>query len=172
MRYVMVDVEADGPLPGDYSMVSIGAVLVDEALETTFYGRLRPISERWVPEALTVSGFTREETLTFDDPAEVMEGLRSWLDEIERGPCAFIADNAGFDWSFVNWYFHHFCGTNPFGHNSEDLGSLYKGIVRDVTQDFEHLRLTTHTHNALDDATGNAEALLRMERELGLKLPR
>ncbi len=27
----MVDVEADVPIPGDYSMISLGAVLVDEA---------------------------------------------------------------------------------------------------------------------------------------------
>src|SRR5262245_24228599 len=57
MAYVMVDVEADGPIPGDYSMVSFGAVLVREGLDITFYGRLRPVSEAWVPEALAVSGF-------------------------------------------------------------------------------------------------------------------
>ena len=40
MAYVMVDVEADGPIPGDYSMVCFGAVLVKEGLDQTFYGRL------------------------------------------------------------------------------------------------------------------------------------
>lgn len=28
MAYVMVDVEADGPIPGDYSMICFSAVLV------------------------------------------------------------------------------------------------------------------------------------------------
>ena len=28
MSYIMVDIEADGPIPGDYSMVSFGAVVV------------------------------------------------------------------------------------------------------------------------------------------------
>jgi hypothetical protein len=28
MAYIMVDIEADGPIPGDYSMISLGAVLV------------------------------------------------------------------------------------------------------------------------------------------------
>ena len=32
MPYVMVDVEADGPIPGDYSMVSFGAVIVETGL--------------------------------------------------------------------------------------------------------------------------------------------
>ncbi|MBM3672205.1 MAG: exonuclease [Actinobacteria bacterium] len=170
MRYVMVDIEADGPYPGRYSMISVGAVLMTEALEHTFYAQLRPVSDEWLPKALGISGFSREETLTFEDPAEVMTRFKDWVEAIERGPCWFIADNAGFDWSFVNWYFHHFCGANPFGHNSQNVQSVYKGIVRDMGQDFDHLRDTTHSHNALDDAKGNAEALLKMRDELGLKI--
>ncbi len=57
MSYVMVDVESDGPIPGDFSMICFGAVLVDGSLTETFYGQLKPISERWVPEALAISGF-------------------------------------------------------------------------------------------------------------------
>lgn len=44
VTYVMVDVEADGPIPGDYSMVSFGAVIVEPRLERTFYGCLCPWS--------------------------------------------------------------------------------------------------------------------------------
>lgn len=36
MSLIMVDVEADGPIPGDYSMISLGAVRVDDTLECTF----------------------------------------------------------------------------------------------------------------------------------------
>ena len=46
MTYVMVDVETDGPIPADFSMVCFGAVIVDDALDKTFYGQLRPISEK------------------------------------------------------------------------------------------------------------------------------
>ena len=56
MSFIMVDIEADGPIPGDYSMICFGAVVVEPSLSKTFYGRLAPISERWVPVALTVSG--------------------------------------------------------------------------------------------------------------------
>ena len=69
MSYVMVDIEADGPIPGDYSMICFGAVIVEPSLSRTFYGQLRPISEQWQPEALAVSGFTRERTLAFSAPA-------------------------------------------------------------------------------------------------------
>jgi hypothetical protein len=169
MAYVMVDVEADGPIPGDYSMVSFGAVLVQERLDKTFYGRLRPISERWVPEALAVGGFSREETLAFDDPKAVMESFAGWLKENVKGRPMFVSDNNGFDWQFINWYFWHFTGSNPFGHSSTNLGSLYKGLVRDAFQNFKHLRKTAHTHHPVDDAKGNAEALLEMKR-MGLKI--
>ena len=58
MTYVMVDIESDGPIPGDYTMISFGAVIVEQGLARTFYGQFRPVSEKWVPEALAVSGFS------------------------------------------------------------------------------------------------------------------
>ena len=167
MTYVMVDVEADGPIPGDYSMIALGAVIVEPGLARRFSGKLRPISDRWVPEALAVSGFSREETMTFDDAAKTMTRFREWL--ANKGNLRFVSDNNGFDWQFVNWYFHHFVGRNPFGHSSINLGSLYKGLVKDMKPSFKHLRQTRHTHDPVDDAVGNAEAMLTMVTEMGLK---
>jgi DNA polymerase III alpha subunit (gram-positive type) len=170
MSYIMVDVESDGPIPGDYSMICFGAVLVQPGLETTFYGQLKPVSERWIPEALAVSGFTREEVLAFPEPAGVTRDFAAWLKEHSEGQPMFVSDNNGFDWQFINWYFHHFTGANPFGFSSTNLGSLYKGLVKDTFQNFKHLRRTKHTHHPVDDAKGNAEALLTMKHEMGLKL--
>jgi hypothetical protein len=169
MAYVMVDVESDGPIPGDYSMVCFGAVLVKEGLDQIFYGRLRPISEQWIPGALAVSGFSREETLSFDDPKVVMDNFARWLKAHTKGRVFFISDNDGFDWGFISWYFWHFTGANPFGHTSTNIGSLYKGMVKDTFQNFKHLRKTEHTHHPVDDAKGNAEALLEMKK-MGLKI--
>ncbi len=166
----MVDIEADGPIPGDYSMVCLGAVIVEPALDRTFYRRLRPTSERWVPEALAVSGFTREETMQFDEAEPAMAAFEAWLREHGGKRPIFVSDNNGFDWQFVNWYFHHLLGCNPFGHSSQNLGSLYKGLTRDTYATFKHLRQTAHTHHPVDDARGNAEALLHMRSVLGLKL--
>jgi hypothetical protein len=53
MSYVMVDVEADGPIPGDYSMICFGAIVVEPSLDRTFYGKLKSISDKWIPEALS-----------------------------------------------------------------------------------------------------------------------
>lgn len=170
MSYIMVDIESDGPIPGDYSMICFGAVVVEPALNRTFYGKLRPISERYIPDALAVSGFTREQTLKFDVPKVVMQQFAEWLRSISNDRLMFISDNNGFDWQFINWYFHHFTGKNPFGFSSTNLGSLYKGLVKDTFKTFKHLRRTRHTHHPVDDAVGNAEALLAMKEELGLKI--
>jgi DNA polymerase III alpha subunit (gram-positive type) len=170
MTYVMVDIEADGPIPGDYSMVCFGAVIVEAALERTFYGKLAPITQKWVPAALRVSGFSREETLQFADPAAEMTRFAAWLKDNAPGRAIFVADNNGFDWQFINWYFHHFLGRNPFGFSSVNLGSLYKGLVADASASFKHLRKTRHTHHPVDDAIGNAEALLHMKEAMGLKI--
>jgi len=165
----MVDVESDGPIPGDYSMVCFGAIVVERGLERTFYGRMRPIAENFLPDALAVSGFSREETLRFDAPKDVMTRFAEWVREHGGKRPIFVSDNNGFDWSFVNWYLHHFVGRNPFGFSSQNLGSLYKGLVKDTFATFKHLRKTAHTHDPVDDARGNAEALLQL-KERGLKI--
>ncbi|TDX00547.1 3'-5' exoribonuclease domain-containing protein [Dinghuibacter silviterrae] len=170
MAYIMVDIESDGPIPGDYSMISFGAVLVDKTLEKTFYGRLKPISNKFIPEALAVSGHTREETLAFDDPQKVMNEFATWINTQSKDRPIFISDNNGFDWMFVCWYFHHFTGSNPFGFSSQNLGSLYKGLVRDTFKSFKHLRKTRHTHHPVDDARGNAEAFISIIGEYKLKV--
>ncbi len=36
MSHVMVDIEPDGPIPGNYPMVCFGAVIVEPALQRTF----------------------------------------------------------------------------------------------------------------------------------------
>lgn len=165
----MVDIESDGPIPGDYSMVCFGAVVVEPELNRTFYGKLKPISDDFIPEALAISGFSREQTLGFDEPEAVMTAFADWLKSNCKGRMIFISDNNGFDWQFINWYFHHFTGANPFGFSSTNLGSLYKGLKNDTFVNFKHLRKTKHTHHPVDDAIGNAEALLQM-KEMGLKI--
>jgi hypothetical protein len=160
----MVDVEADGPAPGMYSMVCFGAIVVDSKLDKVFYGKTAPLPDAvYIKEALAISGFSREEHEAFDQPQVAMHAFFQWLHEVSGGDrIMFVSDNNGFDWQFINWYFWKFCQLNPFGHTSMNLGSLYKGLVRDMHKNFKHLRRTKHTHNPVEDAKGNAEAMLAM----------
>lgn len=169
MSYFSVDIEADGPAPGLYSMISFGAVLVEVGLNRTFYAELKPISERWIPEALAVSGFSREQVMSFENPEIVMKNFAEWVEKNSKGRPIFIADNPGFDFAFINYYFHAFLGNNPFGFSSRRIGDLYCGTRLDTFAKWKHLRDTKHSHNALDDAKGNAEAILKMQQS-GLKI--
>ena len=169
MSNFVVDIEADGPCPGEYSMVSFGVVRLDNELKTTFYGQCRPISDKWIPRALSVSGHSREETLGFTDPKIVMQEFSQWLSDNSKGRPIFFSDNNGFDWQFINYYFHVFLGENPFGFSSRNIGDLYKGMEKNCFTNFKHLRKTKHTHHPVDDAKGNAEALLSMKK-MGLNI--
>lgn len=174
MSWFMVDVESDGPAPGLYSMISIGVVLVEPGLQRTFGGRLRPLDDAtYDPNALLVSRLTHENTLKFPDPQETMQKLSDWVaaNNAPKSKPRFISDNNGFDWQFVNYYCWRFLGKNPFGHSSTNLGSLYKGAVRNMCENFKHLRKTKHTHDPVDDAKGNAEALLTIIEAKRLVFP-
>jgi hypothetical protein len=61
-------------------------------------------------------------------------------------------------------------GVNPFGFSSTNLGSLYKGLEADMFANFKHLRRTKHDHNPVNDAKGNAEALLTLIQRYDLKI--
>ena len=43
-------------------------------------------------------------------------------------------------------------------------------VFKDMFAGFKGLRRTPHTHHPVDDAMGNAEALLAMKETLGLKI--
>lgn len=167
MSWISVDIEADGPIPGKYSMVSFGAVLVSDPSKT-FYAEICPISEEWDSDALAVSGFSREQTLEFPGPWIAMARFAAWLKEHNGNIMA--ADNNGFDWQFINYYFHMYVGSNPFGFSSRNINDIYHGLVKDARASFKHLRKTKHTHNPVDDAMGNVEALIYMRDTMGFKV--
>jgi DNA polymerase III alpha subunit (gram-positive type) len=172
MSYIVVDIESDGEIPHKYSMVSFGAIIVEPSLSKTFYGKVKPISEKWNPEALAISGFSREQHLSFDDPKTVMEDFALWIQANSDGKPIFISDNLAFDWQWINWYFHNFIGENPFGFSGRRIGDLYCGMKMNTGLNSEWKKLyrkTKHTHHPVDDAKGNAEAILAFQ-EMGLRI--
>ena len=122
---VSVDVETAGPVPGRWSLLAIGACLVDDP-DRSFYVELRPESGEATPEALAVSGLSME---TLRDrgaaPAEALAAFARWVDEVAPGAArpVFVGFNAPFDWMFVADAFHRHLGRNPFGHSALDIKS-------------------------------------------------
>lgn len=168
MSLVVVDVESDGPIPPDYSMICFGAVIVDTFLNKTFYGQTKPITDNYQPETLKISGFSRDQHKVFDDPYSVMVNFNYWLKNNSIGKPIFISDNPCYDWQWINYYFHHYIGENPFGYSGRRIADLYCGFKKDMRSGWKHLRKTSHDHNPVNDAKGNAEALLAM-KIMGIK---
>jgi hypothetical protein len=161
---IVVDVEADGPCPGLYSMVCFGAVCVEDH-DRVFYAQTSPISTNYIKEALSVSGFTREEHVFFPDSLKAISDFGVWLEYIitlrNSKRVYFWSDNPAFDWQFINYYFHLHQLVNPFGYSARRIGDLYAGLTGKVfdSTSWKRKRKTKHTHHPVDDAKGNAEVL-------------
>jgi ribonuclease T len=154
------------PVPAEYSMLSLGACVVgnEDDDDYTFYVEIQPISDNYVKEALEIAGFSiRDLKVKGTAPKEAMKKFADWVtrvsDEGDKHP-VFVAAPITFDWSFVNYYFHRFLGSNPFGVSGIDLKSVWIGktnskwhatTLEDIkkTLGLEHI---AHTHNALEDA--------------------
>ena len=127
--YISVDVEAAGPVPATYSMLSLGAVVVDD-VKQTFYIELKPINDQFVPDAMKVVGKTLRHFAEKGPRSQRRDARVSSLAcaSAKEGKPVFVGFNATFDWAFVNFYFHHHLGENPFGFGGIDIKSYYMGM--------------------------------------------
>ncbi|WP_199546840.1 exonuclease [Streptomyces sp. N35] len=176
--YISVDIEADGPIPGPYSMLSFGAAVAGrhepdgtylpyDPQERTFYRELSPIGEDFVPEALAVSGLDRARLVREGaEPATALAEFTAWVREAATGAQPVMAGYpASYDWTFLYWYLLRFTGESPFGHSGcLDLKSLYAAkanlplrAVAKGTMPRQLLSTRRHTHHALDDAIEQAD---------------
>lgn len=169
--YFSIDVETAGPIPAEFSMLSLGASLVNQP-EDFFYAELKPINENFVEEALAVSKFDLSALkIEGEEPLEAMTRFKHWVETTAgAGKPIFVGFNAGFDWSFVNWYFHKFLNDNPFGFAPLDIKSYYMGASGCLWSETTSSRLPPElqpssakaTHNALDDARAQAEIFSKL----------
>lgn len=179
--YFSVDIEADGPVPGPYSMSSFGAVACAvrsgtwvSALnmsnpENQFYAELKPISENFVPEAAAVAGFNRRELIQHGQkPETAMTAFDRWIKERAAGVRpVFVGWPLSYDWMWIYWYLMQYNESSPFGHSSAiDMKTWYAAradaMLRTVGKREVKKRIgvtsgVPHTHNALDDAIEQGE---------------
>src|SRR3989338_4529440 len=126
---IFVDCEGHGPAPtlNDETLFEFGAI--DYKSKQSFHGQ----------------GATKETFKKFSD----------WLNQFP-GRLIFVSDNPAYDWQFINYYFHKFLGSNPFGHSARRISDFYAGLMGDFaeTQSLKKLRITEHDHNPVHDAMG------------------
>ncbi|NYV76500.1 3'-5' exoribonuclease [Streptomyces sp. UH6] len=182
--YISVDIEADGPIPGPYSMLSLGAAVAGrqdadgftpaDPQEHTFYRELRPVSDEFDAQALAVSGLDRDRLRREGaDPATAMTEFTAWVDDVSPVAQPVVCGYpVAFDWMFLYWYLVRFTGGSPFGHSGcMDMKTLYAAKARlplravaKGTMPRHLLSRRRHTHHALDDAVEQAELFANLMR--------
>jgi hypothetical protein len=100
-----------------------------------------------------------------------MEAFATWLQEHTKGRPVFVSDNVAFDWQFINYYFHRFCGRNPFGFSGRRIGDLYAGLVKDASKATRSGRNTASRSHSQSRGRGEGQRGGVAEvQELGLKI--
>lgn len=177
--YFSIDVEASGPMPPDFNLVSIGAVEVrpttaGHVLGREFYVELKPVFPGFRAESMEVHGLSREHLEhNGADAGEAMRRFADWTRSClaPNEQPVFVGHNVVFDWAYINYYFHHFGLENVYGYKAMDSKSLAVGVLGiawwDANKDFLLQRMPglvgltaqEKSHNALDDARFQARIL-------------
>lgn len=169
-KHIVVDCEASGPCPQFGSMINFGAFVVESTLDCGFRSEvIRPYSDNYHPDAYRSIGLTYDQHLATAtcDLVDAISGFATWLNELGANRVIFWSDNPAFDWQWINHGFAAAGLPNPFGFSARRIGDLYAGLKRSPanTQGWKKLRKTDHDHDPLNDAKGNAEALLALLAE-------
>lgn len=168
--YFSVDVESAGPIPGKYSMLSLGACVVGQPAES-FYVEFKPITSAFVPKAMEVSGFDLKVLRRKGvGPKRAIADFAAWIEKVAgKRKAVFVGFNGTYDWQFVNWYFETYLRRNPFGFGGIDIKSYYMGLsglpwgqTTSSQLPPEFLPDRPQTHNALDDAQAQASIFEKM----------
>lgn len=173
--FISVDIEASGPIPGEYSLLSIGACVVGDTANH-FYVELVPLNNNYTDDAMQTCELSLSELRhRGTEPRAAMEQFAEWVTKTAgEAHAIFVGFNAPFDWSFVNYYFIKFCGLgqNPFGHSALDIKSYYMGAYKTSWKNTSmkrlppniHLPDTPLAHNALADAIQQADIFEKLLR--------
>tara|TARA_B100001173_G_C15696573_1_gene424233 strand:- start:11 stop:592 length:582 start_codon:yes stop_codon:yes gene_type:complete len=188
ITYVVCDIEADGPIPGPHSMISLGAVAINREgkelgdFEINFLplenAKPHPTTMKWfttyAPEAFKLSKQNQV------SPKEGMNRFGNWLLTLPK-PRVMAAHPAPFDFMWINWYIHTFLADRvdkvpfsmPFfdsnGQAAFDIKSYASAVLQ---KDFIEIHRenyskefhdnTKHTHTAIDDAREYAQLLIKL----------
>lgn len=163
--FISVDIEAAGPIPSQYALLSIGACTIRKPRKT-FYVELVPDKVQVDPGAMQIHGLSLDSLYREGlSPEDALHRFSAWLVEVlppGRAPL-MVGFNSPFDWMFINDYFIRYLKNNPFGHSTIDIKAVYMGASGKSWAETsgQHLHSLYDSgnqlsHNALDDAVSQA----------------
>lgn len=177
--YVSTDVEADGPIPGPHSMLSLAsaAYKADKTLIGTFSANLLPLPEsapdprtmEWWKEFPEAWAKCHENPRT---PDVVIKEYLAWLKQLPGQP-VFVGWPACWDFMWVYWYLVRYTQERPFREVALDIRSYAMGMRKTEFQRTTRTYLPkrwfdpalVHTHVALDDALEQGAVFCNMLTE-------
>ena len=183
--YVSIDIEADGPIPGVHSMLSLGAAAFtsDGVLGETFSANLEQLPEahedvrtmRWWASQATAWEACRTDP---EPPRAAMHRFHAWLERQHAavGLPVMVAFPAAYDAMWVQWYLRRFVDDDPFRRRAIDVKTLamvaigrgYRSTTKSTMP--KHWRPPTkHTHVAVEDAVEQGELFVNIMRELNVQ---
>ena len=169
--FIAVDVEAAGPYPERYSLLAIGACLVDDPKQG-FYVELKPLNEEADQFTLQVTRLSMAQlAINGTDPARAMHQMAGWVHKVVpqgRQP-VMVAYNAPFDWPFINHYFIEYVGENPLGHSAIDIKAFYMGLIGCAWEETSMLYLSPRflrAQKSPSDALADARWQAQLFRQL------
>lgn len=177
--YVSTDIEADGPIPGPHSMLSLAsaAYLADRTLLGIYAANLDTLPGAG-PDERTMAwwkGFPEAWAACRKDTRPAEQVMREYLEWLKRlpGRLVFVGWPATWDFMWVYWYLVRFTGERPFRENALDVRSYAMGMRRTEFRQTSRTYLPKrwfdenmpHTHVALDDAREQGTVFLNMHDE-------
>lgn len=179
--YISIDVEATGPIPGVFSMISLGAAAYDSdgnCLDT-FEVNIEELPDA-LRDASTMEFWAHNKeawdyaTQDPQDPHKAIEAFAVWLESFNK-PTA-VAYPAGFDFTHVFWYLHKFAKRSPLSFSCLDIKSYaaallnipYRRVTKNDMPD-SWFSSRPHTHKALDDALEQGDLFFNMRKANDIK---
>lgn len=181
--YISIDVEADGPIPGQNSMVSLGACAFlreeGDIPVDSFEVNLLPL--HGAVEDPDTAKFWDENpeawNATLDDqqePGEAMLEFTLWVGRLEEkynAKAVLVGYPGGYDFMFLQWYlvYHGFKST-IFDFSIIDIKSYAMAVLKQpylectkkhMPKDWK-TKNKSHTHLAVDDAEEQGKIFMRM----------
>lgn len=176
--FCSVDIETDGKIAPDNSMLSLGAAAFtsDGDLISTFSANLDllpgavadPDTMNWWKQNQEAYNATRT---NIQDPKIAMTNFVEWVEKLDGKP-VFVGYPAGFDFTFMYYYMIHFVGRSPFSFSALDIKSyacaVLKTEYRETTKKNFPKRWfpkEKHTHIAVDDAIEQGKLFINILKE-------
>lgn len=176
--FISTDIESDGPIPGDNSMLSLGAAALTKEgdLVSTFSGNLKPLLGA-TPNKDTMDWWSKNEsayleaTKNAENPEVVIKKYVDWVNSLDGTP-VFVGYPATFDFLFVYWYVVHFGYESPFSFSALDIKTYAMAIMKTEYRKSTKKNMPKrwfpkdkHTHVAVDDAIEQGKLFINMLKE-------